>query len=299
MHISTRGDHRRDQLYCSRARGAPAVISLYVVISGGLGNQMFQAATGLALQTHLGAELHFLTHSFAADSYGRDYQLDIFPALRGLAVPTEAASGATLVTEDSVRGLPPALFANQLTGIAQTHPRLILSGYWQKEDYFGHSRELIRSLFQPEVPQDVRELGEQIRNANAIGLHVRRTDYGHHGLASFAYYKDSLAAIRREVGPQPAFCVTDEPNTCKYCLRDVKDIVHLPGNVRQPSFDFYLLSCCRHFITANSSFSWWASWLGEMGNSIIYTPTPWCLSDPNSDPAPMRWRRVSGSILHQ
>ena len=39
-----------------------------------------------------------------------------------------------------------------------------------------------------------------------------------------------------------------------------------------PQFDFQLMSCCKHFIIANSSYSWWASWLGERKDSYVYVP---------------------------
>jgi hypothetical protein len=44
--------------------------------------------------------------------------------------------------------------------------------------------------------------------------------------------------------------------------------------------DLYLLSLCRHFIIANSSFSWWGAYLGKKKNTRIYAPSRWThLSD--------------------
>ena len=36
--------------------------------------------------------------------------------------------------------------------------------------------------------------------------------------------------------------------------------------------DFWLMSTCNHFIIANSTFSWWASWLNNSPNKLILHP---------------------------
>jgi hypothetical protein len=39
--------------------------------------------------------------------------------------------------------------------------------------------------------------------------------------------------------------------------------------------DMFLMSRCRNFILANSSFSWWAAFLGQKENSITVAPEEW------------------------
>ena len=61
--------------------------------------------------------------------------------------------------------------------------------------------------------------------------------------------------------------------------------------------DLWLMSLCRHGITANSTFSWWGAWLGDAdptGRTII-TPKKWFTEKAgvsSIDIIPSRWMRI-------
>ena len=40
-----------------------------------------------------------------------------------------------------------------------------------------------------------------------------------------------------------------------------------------------LMRNCKYFITANSTFSWWAAWLAEYENKLIIAPKKWTSRD--------------------
>ena len=272
---------------------------IFISVKGGLGNQLFQAALGIALERSLGVTVRFLTNSFTTDTHGRSYLLDAFAALRNRGVAAGSLAGVKLLNEEQLAPLAPEHRVRGIASILATEDNLALDGYWQDERYWNEHGDVIRDLLRPDVSQRVLEAGANVRAAGAIGMHVRRGDYGHHGLARSEYYLRSLAAIRAETGASSALYATDEPNFCRFEFRGIPDLVQLPGETQKPFDDFYLLSCCRHFVIANSSFSWWAAFLGEQPGSIVYVPQPWCIFDPALNPAPPRWRNVAGAVQRQ
>jgi hypothetical protein len=58
--------------------------------------------------------------------------------------------------------------------------------------------------------------------------------------------------------------------------------------------DMRLMSACAHFIIANSTFSWWAAWLGANPAKQVICPRQWYVDPGRStrDLRPEGWRTV-------
>jgi hypothetical protein len=62
-----------------------------------------------------------------------------------------------------------------------------------------------------------------------------------------------------------------------------RDNLNLPGGAqfidinhgRSPNWDLRLMATCKHHINSNSTFSWWAAWLGKHKNQLVIVPDKW------------------------
>ena len=289
-----------------------------VRLTGGLGNQMFQYAAGRALADRLGAELLLDTrafeHALALNAYTRrDYALAPFNVRTRLATAADLNNWPLWVVEIGMRlRLVRPLFRRWHfeSGITYDpsmlalHEPVFLVGYWQSERYFSDIADRIRADFTLRQPLAGTNDGllELARADGSVGLHVRRGDFISlndaaqvHGLCSVDYYRRAISLVRDHC-PECRFLVfSDDPDWARAELPLDPSAVFVTGNAEKPEQDLALMSACKHHIIANSSFSWWAGWLGYSPGQIVIAPNPWYASPKLDarDLAVPRWQYIS------
>lgn len=142
--------------------------------------------------------------------------------------------------------------------------------YVQSEKYFTKYRDEIRMLF-----------GANIGRVNKVALHIRRGDYlkvpeFHANLWDTNYYHEAMS-LMGDV-PYLVFCKdTQNPEQDKEDMEWCK--INLPLKFPLAEFEFHnhtnevedlnIMASCIGIIGANSSFSWWAAYLGDPNKKVI------------------------------
>ena len=89
------------------------------------------------------------------------------------------------------------------------------------------------------------------------------------------YYRREIALMDRQIESPRYFLFSDDPEAARAKLSLSKSRVTGVSHNRREENDYadlWLMTLCRHFITANSTFSWWGAWLGGDGAKIVCTP---------------------------
>jgi hypothetical protein len=264
-------------------------------VLGGLGNQLFcyAAARRLALINNTELVLDDISGFAFDDVYRRHYQLDRF------AVPCRKATAAErLEPFPRVRRYFKRLWNQNIPFDHRNYlvqetidydPCLLrfkpkgtayMEGYWQSEDYFKDVQSIIRQDLQIIPPTDTANLAiaEQIRNCTAVAVHVRFFDEPQSNGINNApgdYYNRALEAMECLAPDAHYFIFSDQPESARVRIKlpdtRVTLVAHNFGD-EQAYADLWLMTLCKHFIIANSTFSWWGAWLATNNSKQVIAP---------------------------
>lgn len=156
---------------------------------------------------------------------------------------------------------------------AQMRDGVIPDVYLQSEKYFAKYKEEVKNMF-----------GFGIGKIDRVAIHIRRGDYlkahqFHTNLWATDYYKRAV-----ELFPTEKFLVfckdNQDPELDRadrlWCIENLEPLIggrfemHMHGS---ETGDMNVMASCKSIIMANSSFSWWAAYLGE--HEKVITPKDW------------------------
>lgn len=261
-------------------------MSIAIRLMGGLGNMLFQIATGESwrkqgydiVYTNMDDNLNYLASHFPETRH---------PALyKGLFEN---------FTWDTYKAQPNIRF-NSIK-VPFTYTPITIDdgceyvGYFQSEKNFP-DKDFVRWLFEPS--ESIKELITFPFKEDIIcSVHVRRQDYlqlsAHHNNLTMDYYTKAMWTLE-PFNIVKYLIFSDDIDWCKTVF--IGDEFYFIDN--HEYLAVFQMGLCNHNIIANSSLSWWGAWLREDLDKVIIHPDRWFgPKGPDSkDVCPFRWIRL-------
>lgn len=275
---------------------------LMIQMAGGMGNQMFVYALYKAL-LHEGRDvcIEDFTHYKEINRYDNNLE-DIFPLTYEKTTRTEY----NRLTDSSL--LPWYRIRRKLFGRkdksyvekdAITFEKEVFEqedccfvGYWQSQRYFEKVQDDLRKDFTfnwDKFPHKAQEYRKQMEQTISVSLHVRRGDYLNEkfapiygGICTDAYYEAAKAYIKEKYPDCVFYLFTNDAEWGRTQENDNVVFVDCTGP-DNAYVDMALMSCCKHNIIANSSFSWWGAWLNKNSDKAVIMPARWLNTSEGQD----------------
>jgi hypothetical protein len=232
-----------------------------VHVVGGLGNQLFTIASGLAhcYKNNLVLKLyptpnkrHYYWNSILSP-FKKYVVNEDDPSLQSYLEPTMAYNE---IPKDKMR----------------------LFGYFQSSKYFKNVQTIIKNcIVFPDPERLERTLFEKCGyiTSNHIIVHARRGDYialaDYHNPQPDKYYEDGLVEIKKRID-KPVFILLSDDKDYWANSNVFKDENYVIIDVDEIT-TFFLMTRCKNFIIANSTFSWWGAYLANP--TIVIAPKQW------------------------
>lgn len=252
---------------------------------GRLGNQMFQFASTLAIGKRKGYDVKFPIEN--CNVFRRIGPVDLNTGdltdvkcdlLDCFDMPNEYFISSSRLQIYSVYSESKFEYDDRIESIPDGFN---LSGYFQTEKYFLDIKEEIKKIFsfKKEIIQEGNRILKEISGGKElVSIHVRRGDYtlypDHHPTCDPGYYSRCLEEIKKISGEGLKVIVFSDDK--QWCLDNMKNYIgenFCITNTEDPYVELYMMTKCNYHVIANSSFSWWGSWLSD--SKLTIAPSRW------------------------
>ena len=231
-------------------------------VVGGLGNQLFIIAPGLAY------------------CYRHDRELMLFPMIvnRSSYWDTLLSEFKKYVREEVDPSVPiycePAFSYREIPPDVQR-----ASGYFQSSRYFSSIRDIMKQslTFPKDLDKTILDkYGPILDSPRTVIVHVRRGDYmklvSFHNPLPESYYIAALEEMQQRV-QNPFFVLLSDDVTYWKESTLFQNKPHVVFDESEITC-LYMMSRSHHFIMANSSFSWWGVFMATKADNVI-APRQW------------------------
>lgn len=282
---------------------------------GGLGNQMFQYAFARSLALRKGVGLQLATRRFFRnDINGRLYGLDKLTLPDEVKIMTGFQEFITrkkfyfsrkifkythnrilwdFYTDKAILLCEPANYDKFIPDFMRSDfggRDTIILGYFQTQKYFSDYAAQIKKELKVSTPPSEKNatMIKELESCESVCVHVRRGDYplSWSKVCTHEYYDRAIKYILDKVKSPVFYFFSNTHEDIEWLKNNWKfpdaDIKYIDFN--NPDYEeLRLMYSCKHFIIANSSFSWWGSYLSDNPEKIICAPSKWIDERPIED----------------
>ena len=257
-----------------------------IKVMGGLGNQLFQYAFGVA-QRENGILVKYETSFYdisKKQKWPRHYLLDKFNTyVRSCLFLSEFKT----ICESRV-GFNLNLLKSD---------RYNFDGYWQYLEYYTAILPILQKelTLKPEfyTPAYIA-FRDVIENSNSIAIHIRRGDYlvQTWGILPVRYYFEALS-ILGDLENKRYFIFSDDIEWCESIFTENYFDTMITFVDIEDYLSFELMRLCKHQIIASSTFSWWAAFLNNNPDKTVVAPDKWLGGEKKPEVIyPKDWRII-------
>jgi hypothetical protein len=306
-----------------------------VLISGGLGNQLFQFASGLFVANRSSLELEFASRDLRRNSAGAPEILDLLlPSfvhwddgkqskgirLRYQNLLLRLSSESSWIRKLFLRfvliciNIPFGLrkdrcFINNGVGfdpsILELSENSFLVGYFQNYCIASNSRVLnqLREIRPTFTSDSLDKLVDEALFVKPLIVHVRLTDYRKEstiGVLPNSYYTAALKSAFETREFAEIWLFSDEPlEAINSIPKKFRHLVRQDLDTDLSSAQtLHIMRYGAGYVIANSTFSWWGAFLRVDEHAPVYAPAPWFLqgNSPNHI-SPPEWISVNADLV--
>jgi len=240
---------------------------------------MFQYAHAWALHEAFPVRVKIDLSSYAGAREDRQYMLeDVFEMPdRFLKVPLKKMQKCVSLRLDRF-DRSQEMTVKYKASFLENDMRGFVSGYFPSFRYLKSIEAKVRRNFRYKhhLPLGSTRWADLIDASESVAIHVRRGDYlrpenkeQFFGICTKEYYQAARKVVRQLRPNARFFIFSDDPDWCRYAFAEADDVIVSASGDAPAWVDMALMSRCKHAITANSSFSLWARWIGGVGGRHV------------------------------
>ena len=303
-----------------------------IILSGGLGNQLFQLAAAYSLSN--GSEV-ILENKLGSTTSNPNIELELekfilpdkvhIPTCRDIYWLEKKLSNYFFLT--SSQSLVETFVSKRVLSIAKklmsllfqngkevqicqgvgydgglTPTDSVLFGYFQTYKWLEDSDtlEMFQGLRLKESPDWLIELEQKAAIDFPLILHMRRGDYvkeNTFGIPSKDYYEGAVRSLWKTERFNKIWIFSDEPTAVREILPDwiLANSRIIVDGLDSPASTIQAMRLGKGYVLSNSTFGWWGAKLSYNQDATVIVPKPWFkIKEEPRLLIPKQWVRQSG-----